>query len=60
MRKAMNIVTQIQAGTVWVNSHNVLDPHMPFGGYKESGLGREFGARAMEAYTELKTVCIAH
>jgi len=60
LRKAMNLVPRIQAGTVWVNSHNVLDPHMPFGGYKQSGMGREFGARALEAYTDLKSVCIAH
>jgi len=57
---AMNMVPKIQAGTVWVNSHIPLDPSMPFGGYKQSGIGREFGRYAVESCTELKSVCIAH
>jgi phenylacetaldehyde dehydrogenase len=53
------IVPKIKAGTVWVNCHNLVDPSMPFGGYKQSGIGREHGRVAVEMYTELKTVCIA-
>jgi phenylacetaldehyde dehydrogenase len=57
---AMNLTPQIQAGTVWVNSHIPLDPNLPFGGHKQSGVGREFGRGAVENFTELKSVCIAH
>jgi len=57
---AMRIVPRIEAGTVWVNSHIPLDPNLPFGGYKQSGMGREFGKHAVEACTELKSVCIAY
>lgn len=57
---ALRLVPQIQAGTVWVNSHIPLDPSLPFGGYKQSGVGREFGKYAVEGCTELKSVCIAY
>jgi phenylacetaldehyde dehydrogenase len=60
LSKAMNLVPRIEAGTVWVNAHVLLDPAMPFGGVKQSGMGREFGRTVIEAYTELKSVCIAH
>ena len=50
------IFPRLRAGTVWVNTHNVVDPNLPFGGMKQSGLGRENGAAAIELYTELKTV----
>ena len=53
------LIPKLKAGTVWVNCHNVLDPNMPFGGYKQSGVGREHGRAAIELYTELKSVCIA-
>ena len=43
-----------------VNTHNMVDPNMPFGGFKASGVGREHGRSAIEAYTELKSVCIAY
>ncbi|MCB6184721.1 aldehyde dehydrogenase family protein, partial [Leeia sp. TBRC 13508] len=56
----MHVVPEIQAGTVWVNSHIPLDPNMPFGGHKQSGVGREFGRGAVENFTELKSVCIAY
>lgn len=58
--KAMNLVQRIEAGTVWVNAHVLLDPSLPFGGVKQSGIGREFGRHAVEACTETKSVCIAH
>ncbi len=56
--KAHLVAEQIQAGTVWVNCYNVLDPTMPFGGYKQSGWGREHGSEVLEAYTQTKSVVI--
>lgn len=53
------IVPRIKAGTVWVNTHNLLDANLPFGGYKQSGFGRDLGRAAIESYTELKSVCMS-
>jgi phenylacetaldehyde dehydrogenase len=50
------LVPKIKAGTVWVNCHGYVDPNMPFGGYKQSGIGRESGRVAIEMYTEIKSV----
>jgi phenylacetaldehyde dehydrogenase len=47
---------RIKAGTVWVNCHGLVDPNLPFGGFKNSGIGRENGAAAIDLYTEQKTV----
>ncbi len=52
------LVPKIKAGSVWVNGHNMLDPALPFGGYKQSGLGREMGRSVIDLYTELKSVCM--
>ncbi|MFG6668199.1 aldehyde dehydrogenase family protein [Halomonas sp. HNIBRBA4712] len=60
LSKAMALTPRIEAGTVWVNTHVTLDPAMPFGGFKMSGIGKEFGPEAVNAYTELKSVCIAY
>ena len=49
----------IKAGTVWVNCHNVFDAALPFGGFKQSGWGREMGAEVLNNYTEVKAVTIA-
>ena len=49
----------VKAGTVWVNTHNVLDLAVPFGGVKHSGVGRELGEEAIRHHTELKTATIA-
>ena len=57
--KAHKTAAAIKAGTVWVNCYNVFDPHMPFGGYKQSGIGREMGPEALENYLQTKSVCIA-
>jgi aldehyde dehydrogenase (NAD+) len=54
--KAHRTARQIKAGTVWINCHNAFDAAMPFGGYKQSGWGRELGAAAIDAYTEQKSV----
>lgn len=58
--KAMNLIPRIEAGTVWVNMHTFLDPALPFGGVKASGIGREFGSAFIDDYTELKSVMIRH
>jgi phenylacetaldehyde dehydrogenase len=55
--KAHRIAHDVRAGTVWINCYNVFDAAMPFGGYKESGWGREMGHDALELYTETKAVC---
>lgn len=60
LSQAMDLTRRIDAGTVWVNTHVTLDPSLPFGGFKMSGLGKEFGPEAVNAYTELKSVCIAY
>ena len=52
------LVPKIRAGTVWVNGHSPVDANMPFGGFKQSGLGREHGRVGIEMYTELKSVCM--
>lgn len=58
INKAHLLASQIDAGTVWINTHNILDTAMPFGGTKLSGLGREFGSEVIHAYTEPKAVCM--
>jgi phenylacetaldehyde dehydrogenase len=55
--KAHALAKRIRAGTVWINCYNVFDAALPFGGYKQSGWGREMGHEALEAYTEVKAVC---
>jgi phenylacetaldehyde dehydrogenase len=57
--KAHRAAEIMRAGTVWINCHNVFDAAMPFGGYKQSGWGREMGHEALELYTETKAVCVA-
>jgi phenylacetaldehyde dehydrogenase len=52
------MIPRIKSGSVWVNCHSALDPALPFGGYKMSGVGREMGFAAIEHYTELKSVLI--
>ena len=56
--KAHRLARQLQAGTVWINCYNVLDSAMPFGGYKQSGWGREMGHAVLENYTQTKSVCV--
>ena len=58
LKKALTFARGIKAGTVWVNTYNMTDNALPFGGYKESGFGRELGAAALETYTQTKTVWI--
>lgn len=56
--QAMRVTRKLEAGLVWVNTHTPIDPALPFGGYKMSGVGREFGTHWAEAYTEEKSICI--
>ncbi len=55
--KAHTLAAELRAGTVWINCYNVFDAALPFGGYKQSGWGREMGHEALELYTEVKSVC---
>ncbi|WP_277183108.1 aldehyde dehydrogenase family protein [Caballeronia sp. BR00000012568055] len=55
-----NLIPRIKAGTVWVNCHSLLDNAMPFGGFKQSGFGRELGRAVIDMYTETKSVLINH
>jgi phenylacetaldehyde dehydrogenase len=57
--KAHRVAGALRAGTVWINCHNVFDAAAPFGGYKQSGYGREMGRHALDLYTQTKNV-IAH
>jgi acyl-CoA reductase-like NAD-dependent aldehyde dehydrogenase len=56
IRKAHQLSRKLKAGTVWINTYGLMDAALPFGGYKQSGFGRELGMHAIEHYTELKTV----
>ncbi len=58
IKKAHKLAAQIKAGTVWVNCYNVLDPAVPFGGYKMSGYGRELGKHSIDLYTNIKSVWV--
>jgi phenylacetaldehyde dehydrogenase len=59
IKKAQNIASKLKAGTVWINCYNVFDAALPFGGYKQSGWGREMGHEVLEHYTEVKSICSA-
>jgi aldehyde dehydrogenase (NAD+)/phenylacetaldehyde dehydrogenase len=58
VKKALRTAKALKAGTVWVNTYNYYDPGLPFGGYKESGFGRERGHYALEEYTQVKSVWV--
>ncbi len=55
--KAHRMAEQLRAGTVWINCYNIFDAAMPFGGYKQSGWGREMGHDVLNLYTQTKAVC---
>jgi phenylacetaldehyde dehydrogenase len=57
--KAHRTAARLRAGTVWINTYHVFDAAQPFGGYKESGWGREMGHQVLENYLETKAVCVA-
>ncbi|TWT41130.1 Aldehyde dehydrogenase PuuC [Phycisphaerae bacterium RAS1] len=58
IEKAHAIANRVRAGTVWVNCYDVFDAAAPFGGYKQSGIGRELGEYGLANYTEVKTVTV--
>ncbi len=59
IKKAHALASKLRAGTVWINCYNVFDAALPFGGYKQSGWGREMGHEVLKNYTEVKSVCAA-
>jgi aldehyde dehydrogenase (NAD+) len=58
IKKAHYVARKLQAGTVWINTYNIYDTAVPFGGYKQSGFGREMSAHALEHYTQVKSVWV--
>jgi phenylacetaldehyde dehydrogenase len=58
LSKAHSIAAKLRAGTVWINCYNIFDAALPFGGYKQSGWGRDMGHDALDLYTEVKAVCM--
>jgi phenylacetaldehyde dehydrogenase len=58
VHRIFTLAPKLKAGTVWVNCHSILDATMPFGGYKQSGWGRELGREAVYSYLESKSLCI--
>ncbi len=58
IEKAHRLAESLRAGTVWINCYNMFDAASPFGGYKQSGFGREMGKAALELYTQIKSVWV--
>jgi acyl-CoA reductase-like NAD-dependent aldehyde dehydrogenase len=58
LKRAHRVAHRLEAGTVWVNTYHPLDAASPFGGYKQSGYGRELGAYALDLYTQIKSVWV--
>jgi aldehyde dehydrogenase (NAD+) len=58
IRKAHGMARRLKAGTVWINTYNLYDSALPFGGFKQSGFGRELGREALDYYTEVKSVWV--
>jgi len=56
IKKALAVSNGVRAGTVWVNCYNVMDTRAPFGGFKQSGIGRELGEYGLQQYTQVKSV----
>jgi len=58
LKRAHRVAKRLEAGTVWINTYHPLDAASPFGGYKQSGYGRELGAYALDLYTQIKSVWV--
>lgn len=56
LQEASELAQALRAGTVWINDHHLINAKAPFGGYKDSGIGRELGPQALEPYTEVKHI----
>lgn len=59
IKRAQRIASSLQAGTVWINCWMIRDLHMPFGGWKSSGVGMEGGLHSLEFFSQTKTICSA-
>lgn len=59
IRLAHRVAADVQAGSVWINTYNILESASPFGGYKQSGFGRDLGSYAIDQYTHVKSVWVA-
>ena len=57
--EAKKVALKLESGTVWINEYHLLNPGMPFGGYKQSGIGREMGEEGLKAYLEVKHLWIS-
>jgi aldehyde dehydrogenase (NAD+) len=58
VQRAHRVAAQLRAGTVWINAYRVVAPSVPFGGYQQSGMGRENGVEALDAYLHTKSVWV--
>jgi len=58
LEKGQRVVNQLQAGVCWINTYNITPVELPFGSYKQSGIGRENGTEAIDYYTQVKTVYV--
>jgi aldehyde dehydrogenase (NAD+) len=58
LSKALYVANSLKAGTIWINTYNDFHAQVPFGGYGQSGMGREMGKEALDAYTQTKAVRI--
>jgi phenylacetaldehyde dehydrogenase len=58
LSRAHRMVRKLQAGSVWVNTHDALDPALPFGGYKQSGIGKDMGKEQLDHFLKTKSVMI--
>jgi aldehyde dehydrogenase (NAD+) len=58
IRKTHRVARAMRTGNVWVNTYNVIEAYSPFGGYKQSGIGRENGSATIDMYTEIKNIWI--
>ncbi len=58
IQRAHRVINQLQAGTCWINNYNITPIEMPFGGYKQSGIGRENSLEAIHHYTQVKSVYV--
>jgi aldehyde dehydrogenase (NAD+) len=56
VERAVKVANRIRAGTVWINDYHLISAEAPFGGYKQSGIGRELGTWGLEEYTEVKHI----
>lgn len=59
INKALSFAQSVEAGSVWINCYDAVIPQAPFGGYKQSGIGRELGKDGLEEYLETKTITLS-